>query len=145
MGGLKASGECCEGSVELWSPNFQCKLPDFTGPEYYGGMVDGTVDLVGDRVVACGGKHLNRKGQLVNTTFCDQFWLKFPPGTHWPEGMFWESGAWNTIHPRSQHTSVVTCSSFQGCNSSLPSKDLLFLGGEYSPAGIIKMRPLLQA
>ena len=47
--------------------------------------------------------------------------------------MFWESGAWNTIHPRSQHTSVVTCSSFQGCNSSLPSKDLLFLGGEYSP------------
>lgn len=147
VGGLKESGECCQGSVELWSPNFQCKFPGTAapaapGPASHGGMVDGTVDLVGDRVVACGGKYDNINGQLVhhlksntttqhNKTFCHQLWLKSPPGMHWP-GM-WESGAWMTIHARSQHTSVVTCSSFQGCNSSLPLKDLLLLGGEYSP------------
>ena len=110
VGGLKESGECCEGSVELWSPNFQCKFAGSAAPASYGGMVDGTVDLVGDRVVACGGKyaningqlfiHLNSKGETVNTTFCHQLWLKSPPGMHWPRGM-WESGAWNTIHPRS--------------------------------------------
>ena len=126
MGGLNESGECCEGSVELWSPNFQCK---FLGS--YGGIVDGSVDLVGDRVVACGGKN-SELGQTVNSTSCNQLWLKSPPGKQWRQGM-WEIGAFKTIHPRSRHTSVVTCSSFKGCNSSLPSKDLLILGGEFSP------------
>ena len=63
MGGLNESGECCQGSVELWSSNFQCKFPGSTAPASY----DGTVGFVGDRVIACGGKYVNSKGETVNT------------------------------------------------------------------------------
>lgn len=131
VGGLKESGECCEGSVELWSPNFQCKFPGSNAPSSRGGVVDGTVDLVGDRVVACGGKYVDSNGEPLTATtqnVCNQLWLK--SGT---DRGRWESAAFKTTHRRSKHSSVVTCSSFQGCNSSLPSKDLLLLGGEYFP------------
>ena len=134
MGGFKESGECCEGIVELWSPSFQCKFRGPAAPSSRGGTIDGTVDLVGDRVVACGGKYVDSRGEPLTSTpqfTCNQLWLKPRPGKDFRLGV-WESGVWRLVRPRSKHTTLVTCSSLQGCDSSLPSKDLLFLGGEYA-------------